>query len=50
MAKRQVKWLVQKIPEGVKGCCMNGGRAGRQKDCGQSIERERGRERERGDS
>lgn len=42
VAKRQVKWLVQKIPEGVKGCCMNGWSVGKGRDCGQSRERDWG--------
>lgn len=44
MAKRQVKWLVHKISEGVKGCCINGGRVGKGKDSGQSREREEKRD------
>ena len=42
MAKRQVKWLVQKMPEAVKGCCMNSGRV-RRGDCCQGIKIERGK-------
>lgn len=41
MAKRQVKWLVREISDGVKGCCINAGRVGKGKDSGQSGERER---------
>lgn len=40
MAKRQVKWLVREISDGVKGCCINAGRVGKGKDSGQSGERE----------
>lgn len=42
VAKKQVKWLVQKISEGVKGCCMHGWRVRKGRDSGQSRERDWG--------
>ena len=41
MAKRQIKRLVQKMPEAVKGC-MNSGKV-RRGDCCQDIKIERGK-------